>query len=421
MQTLRAFVRAVWNTDIGIHHEFAGGQAWSKPDDVSDTYELRKLTTAKNKNGIRTDFYEFYWAHLLQGTKISHVVGWAKTLLWRSPQSVPKGLCLAYWILWFLLITGLGTALYFGLRPKNPNVSNWWEIAKMLTGLSLLPLASFVLIEIVGDAARYLHPAPSNIQSRHKIRSLGVDLIKELHNRNYERIIVVGHSLGTVIGYDILTHAWPHFNIPTQANGHTTSALQDLEAAAIANCGGSSSLDIPKKQRAYFNELKNLKGEWLVTDFITLGSPLAHASILMAQDLNELKQRQIDREFPTCLPVLETLKKKTGNELHFTYLPSTNKKTNGYNLPIPHHAAVFGPTRWSNLFFPSRFLIHGDLIGGPVKDVFGCGVRDIPVSTSENFGFLTHTKYWSLKDDQNPSNSVVNLRKVLDLTDIHNP
>lgn len=417
MQTLRAFVHAAWTTHNSIHTKHAGGQIWSKPDDISDTYELRKLTTPENVNGIRTDFYEFYWQHLLQGTKINHVVGWAKTLLLRSPGSVPPGLVLAYWTLWLLIIVGVGLTLYFSLMPKETTVSTWWTVAKIVGGFSLLPIASFILTEIVGDAARYLHPDPANIQCRHKIRSLGVSLIKELHNRNYDRIILVGHSLGSIIGYDVLTHSWPYFNIPTQAKGAATSALTELEALAVSIGKGNRDQDVQRIQRAYFNELKEVGGHWGVTDFITLGSPLAHAAILMAQEISELQQKQKDREYPKCLPTLETFEKVGGtSEQHFTYGPQT-KKTNGYHLPIPHHAAVFGPTRWSNLYFPCRFLIFGDLIGGPLREVFGLGIRDIPVSTSDNFGFLTHTKYWSIKGDLNPSNSVQDLRTVLDLPD----
>ena len=38
---------------------------------------------------------------------------------------------------------------------------------------------------------------------------------------------------------------------------------------------------------------------------MTLGSPLAHADILLARDRVGLEAKQNDREFPTCLPVLE--------------------------------------------------------------------------------------------------------------------
>ena len=57
MDTLRRFVDTVWTRDTAVHHEFAGSDVWSKPDTVSESYELRRLTTPKNKAEIRTDFF----------------------------------------------------------------------------------------------------------------------------------------------------------------------------------------------------------------------------------------------------------------------------------------------------------------------------------------------------------------------------
>src|SRR5437764_393830 len=62
------------------------------------------------------------------------------------------------------------------------------------------------LTHYAGDAARYLHVAPPNIQGRRQIREAGIDLLEKLHQSGeYDRIILVGHSLGSVIGFDILT------------------------------------------------------------------------------------------------------------------------------------------------------------------------------------------------------------------------
>ncbi|WP_230684089.1 hypothetical protein, partial [Streptococcus pneumoniae] len=64
----------------------------------------------------------------------------------------------------------------------------------------ILPTVYFVLENIVGDAARYLDATPQNVQRRHEIRAAGLATLKSLHEKEYKRIIVVGHSLGTVIG-----------------------------------------------------------------------------------------------------------------------------------------------------------------------------------------------------------------------------
>ena len=69
-----------------------------------------------------------------------------------------------------------------------------------------------VINSIVGDAVYYLDPAPANIQRRQEIRAKGVEILNKLHaSQEYQRIILVGHSLGSVIGYDMLTYAWPSY------------------------------------------------------------------------------------------------------------------------------------------------------------------------------------------------------------------
>ena len=68
MDTLRGFVDTVWTTHTQIHTPQAGAAIWSKPDTVSESFELRRLTTGRHTGDVRTDFFEFYWAHLMQGT-----------------------------------------------------------------------------------------------------------------------------------------------------------------------------------------------------------------------------------------------------------------------------------------------------------------------------------------------------------------
>jgi adenosylmethionine-8-amino-7-oxononanoate aminotransferase len=80
-------------------------------------------------------------------------------------------------------------------------------------------------------------------------------------------------------------------------------------------------------------------------------------------------------------------------------------------------AAMFGPTRWTNLFFPCRALVWGDVVGGPLSGVMGEHIRDVPVSTRQHFGFLTHTLYWSRSSADIGGSHIGALRDALDLTD----
>jgi hypothetical protein len=390
MDTLRGFVKAVWDDDALAHHNFANkgkGERWSKPDDISGNYELRCLTTSKNMEGTYTDFYEYYWAHLMEGNKIVHVIAWLNRLVWRVPWKLPKPLR----GLWFLLVLfGIGALflLFNWVKPGTALLSN-----PMMWGLSLgggVLLAGFISIfkNIVGDAARYLDPSPKNIKKRQEIRAKGIDILKKLHDSGkYQRIIVVGHSLGTFIAYDILSQTWHEYN-----NGHDPEkefpALDEMETMLkepVVDTKAFRTL----QQKVYQEQLDN-GGRWLVSDLITLGSPLTYADLLAAENKADLQNKQQERELPTCPPVLD-------DDQRITY--GGKRK---FNI-----AAVFGPTRWTNIYFPPRYTLFGDIISGPLQPLFGAGISDIPVKTSISGGIFSHTRYWTLDNQRKAADQEV--------------
>jgi hypothetical protein len=398
MDTLRGFVDSVWTSDQSVKHEHATAGVWSKPDTISGSFELRRLTTSKSRSGVQTDFFEFYWAHLMEGTMVSHVLAWVRCLLIRWPWKVPKQLRGA----WLLLLLLTLVILFFALQTVLPEEWRVIDVPKWMTGAAGLIVAWIavpIIKNIIGDAARYLNPAPGNIKRRQEIRAKGVKLLEKLHKHGYRRIIVVGHSLGSVIGYDILTHAWALYNNRGDASrGHPImTGLEKMVAEAEYTVD-----DYRSCQTEMLNEMVQNGYNWRVTDFITLGSPLAHASILLAADREDLRHKQNSREFPTCPPELEN-----GN---FSYPPDRSQRT-------PHHAAVFAPTRWTNLYFPSRLVFQGDLIGGPLSPVFGRGIRDVKVSTSLRWGLASHTLYWTPGKGNDTATHITLLREALALAD----
>lgn len=402
MDTLRGFVETVWTKDPAGKNKYAGVHVWSKPDNVSDTFELRRLTTSQNADGVRTDFFEFYWAHLMQGTKISHVFAWIRTLILRWPRNVPRQLRLAYVVLWIATLVVLGLLL----NAAATNSPNSWKSA--VVGVALLPFLQWVFTEIVGDAARYLHAAPPNIQSRHAIRQAGLQILLALHERGYERIIVAGHSLGSVIGYDILTHAWPAFNEGHPGDAAETRCLDALEALA---CDDAASIDAVRgAQRDAWMELRNNGNAWRVTDFVTMGSPLAHAGILLAKDAAELLTKQADRELPTCPPAMERITQDGDTRPRFSYFAGKRSERR-----ILHHAAMLAVTRWTNLYFPCSAIVAGDVIGGPLAPSFGHWIKDIPVTSRQRWGCLQHTLYWSGRKVDNDAPHLKALRDAMQL------
>jgi hypothetical protein len=397
MDTLRGFVEAVWIRDSSLRWTNAPSEAWSKPDEMSRNFELRRLTTAKNREGVQTDFFEFYWAHLMEGTRLSHVWAWVKVLLLRSPSRVPQQLRPVWW---FLVIFGglLIVAWINHLFGKEPTWIKWlWIGAHVIW----LVVAGF-LIHFAGDAVRYLYVAPPNIEKRRLIREAGIRLLKTLHeaknedgSRKYNRIILVGHSLGSVIGYDILTHLWPQYNTGYESGNknQSTKALDDLEDLAQRKTQDKDFVEnYQTAQSAYLEELRAQGNKWLITDFVTLGSPLAHGILLLARTEKEFDLKKQQREFPTCPPILETISDKHLKLKKFTFKAGETW--------LPHHAAVFGPTRWTNLYFPCQFVLWGDLIGGKMVSAFGAGIRDIAVKTNLRLGIFSHTLYWSFPTDK---------------------
>lgn len=83
MGTIRSFVDAVLPTrgDVPAYY--------SKPDPLSELFELRRLQATESRT--RTDFYEYYWAYNVEGTKLWSVLLWMLSLMRRSPKNVPQG------------------------------------------------------------------------------------------------------------------------------------------------------------------------------------------------------------------------------------------------------------------------------------------------------------------------------------------
>jgi hypothetical protein len=234
--------------------------------------------------------------------------------------------------------------------------------------------------------------------------------VLNLHeSKKYDRIVLVGHSLGTVIGYDILTELWARFNdgYENPTAEAPTPALEAIESLCSARRGPNFSTQYQEAQAPCAAELRERGNKWIVSDFVTMGSPLAHAKFLMARNDKAFVEKKTQREFPTCPPELEIVSGRLG----FSYIDRDG-------IRIPHYAAVFGPTRWTNLYFPCRLTVFGDVIGGPVAKAFGAGIRDIPVHTSLQWGIFTHTLYWRVPktfDEGAPPSHIKELRSVLSL------
>lgn len=146
---------------------------------------------------------------------------------------------------------------------------------------------------------------------------------------------------------------------------------------------------VPSKSSLYGDE--NLRA-WLVTDFVTLGSPLTHAHYLMCNGETEeeleqdFRRRANELEFPTCPPPL------VNGDGRLTFIRESDSHR------CFHHGGLFGLTRWTNLYFRASELLWGDPIGGWLAPVFGENIVDVQLYTNKlkHVSFFAHTLYWAL-------------------------
>jgi hypothetical protein len=299
---------------------------------------------------------------------------------------------------------------------------------------------------------------------RQDIRERGIKLLRRLHapkkdgTHEYDDIVIVGHSLGSAIAYDIILNYWTEVNWDIEidsSNSELNAALKDIEdfpekcksfakdlkpkvkvPGDVPTPEGSFTWEVPdgaptaeeyqdlqtkfvdllhkssrvskhEKQSKKEGEAKEFVGNvWRIRDLVTLGCPLTYARSLLADGAGELHYRQAQRELPTCPPAKDPCKDQRGqNSFVFRYVPITPP-----DCVVPDHTAPFSLTRWTNIFFLQ------DPIGGPLRPIFGWGIRDVPVDFCEkndagksrstlswwdrlrNLTGLAHTRYWTLKD-----------------------
>lgn len=432
MDTMRSFIDAV--LDQGPSTSQTKAKYYSKPDLLSDNLELRRLVSA-GESVDRTDFYEFYWAHLMPTATWGRLASWYWVLMQRRPKDVPAQVKLFYVVSWLIFIAVIG----FGLYTASRYFLGYAVAADLQDAPWLLIVAGGILSAVirsyVGDAAVYLSPSPANIEARQKIRASGLALLdRVVASGRYDRIIIVGHSLGSVIAYDVLTFAWQRHSenlrhsisaawrkgtVPQRAMTALRAAeraakqIRDTQNATPATMAALAA-DWRRATRAVDAEQRANGDGWLVTDLVTLGSPLTHGALLLAKDRADFERRTRERELPHSPPVREL-----NGKFSYTH-EGSDDKGGPQQAIILNHAAVFAVVGWTNIFFPCRYLLKGDLVGGPVAPLFWPGVRDIPVDTRIWGGWLAHTHYWQHWQrhaaDTNPETAPVpRLREALDL------
>jgi hypothetical protein len=452
MDTIKGFVRAAWETvtDLTANGLPNPAEVWSKPDVRTGSLELRRITTRQSirtdtfANGVRTDFYELYWADLSRGSTWDRVQAWIAGLLLRNPFTrVPRDVFLAWTVLWLIALTVMVLAVAAAL----PETASLWQYPplKWLQAYKAWQLGSAMAVlgtvahkfvaPYLGRVVRYTQAKPDNIAARRNIRRRGLALLSRLHEADYGRIIVVGHSLGSILAYDLISYFWA-----TRPESHTLvegspefDALRKVEQA-IAGFPDPAAAAAYQGAQTEFARLLRLRPKpavgaadtrWLITDLVTLGSPLSHAEFLMAKDNKDLQKRKQDREYPTSPPLREDLDPETIEKARQAGFPLDDATPKLLAFPFGtsrqwqlHHASPFAAVRWTNIYDPARLVMFGDLISGPIAPVFGPAVIDVDLRALRGQSWrFTHARYWKMPKGNGTAipGHIAALRAALDL------
>jgi len=436
METLRSFVDAF----------FAFGSYHSKPDTISNSYEMRRIKIRRapvsqtcpfgtNQDWPESDFYEYYWAHQMYGTRLTHITSWLQRTMFsgaraafngtlRDPAYHPrlKGLLLLAWLVAIAVVAGV--ALLAIYRPGVAAVTG----ASALGALALwktfvAPLLRSVLTDVVGDAARYLDVSPQNVARRYDILRGGIDMLRKLHEQHdesdepeekdrrilyrYSRIVLVGHSLGSLIAYDILRHYWMEVNGRLRVDPEKLRAVESFDGGegrgeqhGVASSGDPEKFRRDQQQcwrdlNAWWREkpevtmmeaTKRGHARWLITDLVTLGCPITYGPLLLADSLDDFGKKIRLRELLTCPPN----RSQHMNAGRFSV--SLSAEADVFDpFPILGHGAPFALTRWTNFYFTN------DIVGGSLGNVLLGGIEDVPLAPT---GMrlrpdIAHISYWN--------------------------
>ncbi|WP_319453211.1 MULTISPECIES: hypothetical protein [unclassified Mycobacterium] len=475
-QTLFGFVKTALSP-------VPGDRPWryySRPAEITQSYEARRCI-APQLNGTpppqeHTEIFEYHWSYLMTGNRFGDLVPTTARLLLRRRAGVPDGLYGAWRLLWWILagvvlLVLILLALVLLLVPDNvTKVIGAVLTSGVVVGAATLGVgwvgnkvaSSFV------DVTRYLDKSPRSYSARRAIRGGLVDLLQRIHDEGYDRIVVVAHSLGGYIAYDALTSLWAQMHglnagavpDPPRPGDPALAGLEDLEQhcdvllaplRARESAGDASTTaslpfaadaddtgtrpDVVEYQRLQFELWKGLRRQgnpWRVTDFLTVGTPMTFADLLMTTAkwrdgfgkpdgrkascsmFGDMTRRG---DLVRCPPRGETRTVEDVREpAHVHY-----GRSRAPGLQVLGSQSVFGPVRWTNVWFPVvRGSVRGDWFGGPLRPLFGPGIRDIRIDGNLDRRLtpaLAHTYYFTFENDNSEGSIARTVRDTLALRD----
>lgn len=438
------------NRFVGTALPKVGGERryYSRPARITESYEARRMLAFRQAEGDQlvhgqAEFFEYHWSYLMTGNRLGDMLPTMRRMLLRSPTTVPTGLRVVWWVVWVLLVVLAALLVWLvvaGVMIKDftfPGV-----LAAVLTALLGAAVGGGIVATLVVaatnwvggavaksfvDVVRYLDRSPRSYEVRRAIRKGMVDLLRALQDEGrYSRVVVVAHSLGAYIAYDGITSLWSetsrlHGGPITEGAALPLAGLTELEqAAATVLTHPDTGLDDRQRgelaayrdrQFALWKATRAQGNPWLVTDFVSVGTPMYFADLLYTKNRRGFVRLANRGELPLDPPLTTTRTVEASR----TGAPKYGWANRGRT--VLGSDAPFAVVRWTNLYFPVTWG-RGDWFGGPLRPLFGRGILDLPVLGNlpgRRAPGLAHGRYFDYPDAIAPDDVATVLREALAL------
>jgi hypothetical protein len=172
-------------------------------------------------------------------------------------------------------------------------------------------------------------------------------------------------------------------------------------------------MEIRTRQFELWKGLREQGNPWLVTDFISVGTPMYFADLLYTKSREHFDQLVRTAELPRCPP------RHSNQSVEGPDIVGVAYGWNNQGRIVLSHGAPFAVVRWTNLFFPAEKSWYGDWFGGPLRPLFGRGILDHSIEGNlpgRRTPGLAHARYFSYPNNTEPSDAAAILQRYLHLT-----
>lgn len=408
LSTLTGFI------DTALEPDAKGKRTYySRPESVTGSYESRRFVAPVKINDqephAQADFYEYHWADKMQGNRLDDLWPTFRRMMLQWPTRVPRGLKGVWALAWVAILGASWASIWGPWAGKILGAENIVTalVSALVSGGLTAAVLSYLLARVLPgwltgsfvDVVRYLDTSPRSYAVRREIRKGLVEMLQALQESRkprYDRVILVAHSLGAYIAYDAIAYLWGLSNAKTdqKRTNPELAGLEELELAAsqLNDQSATPSPEAVEKyqeaQRGLWKGIRAQGSPWLITDFVSVGTPMYFADQLMhGTGGRSFGQRIKRRELPTCPPQNE---ETSSNNIHKTkcfyswekrwWSTGRDGKREELTRRVIYEGAPFAVVRWTNLFFPVAYGFFGDWFGGALAPLFGSGIKDVEVT-----------------------------------------